>query len=98
MKAELVIRRRVPFGDRDFAELVVWKVPTPVPPSPHGFKYRFAYIVDGARVIGFDNERGKGDHRHEDGRETPYRFTNVDTLVADFLAAVAEWRARHGRA
>jgi len=37
-------------------------VPTPVPPTTHGFKYRLVYIVNGVRVVGFDNERGKGDH------------------------------------
>ncbi|MBH9779255.1 hypothetical protein FE551_18735, partial [Clostridioides difficile] len=61
MNAALVIRRRVVFGDRDFAELVVWRVPLPVPPTDHGFKYRLVYIVQGRRGIGFDNERGKGD-------------------------------------
>ena len=74
MKAALVIRRRVVFGDRDFAEMVVWRVPVGVPPTEHGFKYRLAYIVAGERVVGFDNERGKGDHRHEGGAEHPIRF------------------------
>jgi hypothetical protein len=31
-----------------------------VVPSP----YRLALVVDGERVIGYDNERGKGDHKH----------------------------------
>ncbi|WP_207462713.1 DUF6516 family protein [Azospirillum sp. SYSU D00513] len=98
MKADLVIRRRVVFGSRDFAELVVWKVPEPVPPTTHGFKYRLAYIVEGRRVVGFDNERGKGDHRHLGDGEEPYRFTGVEQLVADFLNAVADWRRDHGKA
>ncbi|MDP4025795.1 DUF6516 family protein [Methylobacterium sp. NEAU 140] len=97
MAAVLVIRRRVVFGDRDFAELVVWRVPKPVPPAKHGFKYRLVYIVDGERVIGFDNERGKGDHRHERGGEAPYRFAGIDRLLDDFVAAVAAWRRDHGR-
>jgi hypothetical protein len=97
MEATLVIRRRVAFGDRDFAEMVVWKVPEPVPPATHGFKYRLAYIVDGRRVVGFDNERGKGDHWHRDGHEEPYPFSGVDDMLADFLKAVAQWRKDHGR-
>lgn len=44
--------------------------------------------VGGVRVVGFDNERGKGDHCHLRGREKPYRFTSVDALVEDFIAAV----------
>ncbi|WP_245985956.1 toxin-antitoxin system TumE family protein [Azospirillum thermophilum] len=98
MGAMLLIRRRVVFGNRDFAELVVWRVPEPVPPSTHGFKYRLVYIVEGRRVVGFDNERGKGDHLHLGDQEQPYAFSDVETLVADFLGAVADWRAENGKA
>ncbi|MCJ2091040.1 DUF6516 family protein [Methylobacterium sp. J-072] len=96
MKAELLIRRRVAFSDRNFAELVVWRVPEPVPPTEHGFKYRLVYVVNGVRVIGFDNERGKGDHRHDQDAEAPYRFAGVDRLLADFVEAVEAWRRDHG--
>jgi hypothetical protein len=98
MKATLLIRRRVVFGDRDFAELVVWQVPRPVPPTVHGFKYRLAYIVDGKRMVGYDNERGKGDHRHQGDHEEPYRFVGVDQLVTDFIDTVTRWRIEHGKA
>jgi len=69
-------------------ELVVWRVPQPVAPSMHDYKYRAVYAVSGVRVVGFDNERGKGDHCHLDGRELPYTFTTVERLVEDFIAAV----------
>ncbi len=97
MNAKLIIRRKVVFGDRDFAEFVVWQVPTPVPPSVHGIKYRLAYIVDGVRVIGFDNERGKGDHRHAGDVEVRYTFETVEKLVSDFNAAIKAWRTAHGK-
>ena len=80
------------------AEMVVWRVPTPVPPSDHGFNYRLVCVVGGKRVLGFDNERGKGDHRHEGDHETPYQFTGVEQLVADFIEAVTQWRLGHGKA
>ncbi len=98
MLARLVIRRRVAFGNRDFAELVVWRVPEPVPPTTHGFKYRLVYIVDGRRVVGCGNERGRGDHRHMEDREEPYHVRDVEQLVADFLEAVTAWRRDHGKA
>jgi hypothetical protein len=69
-------------------ELVVWTVPNPVRPSEHRFKYRLVYVVNGERVVGCDNERGKGDHKHLGGVEVPYRFADVETLVADFMADV----------
>jgi hypothetical protein len=43
--------------------------------------------------LGFDNERGKGDHCHLDGRELPYEFTTVARLVEDFIAAVSARRS-----
>ncbi len=59
-------------------------------PAKHAFKYRAVDVVNGERVVGFDNERGKGDHCHLDGKERPYCFTTVEQLVEDFVAAVAE--------
>ena len=88
MKVELITRFKSVAEDGGVMELVVWRVPRPVPPTDHGYKYRAVYAVDGVRVVGFDNERGKGDHRHLDGRELPYIFTTVDALVNDFIAAV----------
>lgn len=68
--------------------MVVWRVPKPVPPSEHPFKYRLVFVRDGKRVVGYDNERGKGDHKHLGQRELAYRFVDIETLVADFLRDV----------
>lgn len=92
MKAELLIRERVSYPDGDLAEMVVWQVPEPVPPTTHGFKYRFVYVVDGRRVLGYDNERGKGDHRHVGDTEEPFAFVSVDDLVERFVSDVEEYR------
>lgn len=69
-------------------EGVIWKVPGPVLPAQHGYKYRLVYVVNGERVVGYDNERGKGDHRHVGGRETAYRFVDVPSLINDFIKDV----------
>ncbi len=52
-------------------ELVIWRVPTPLRGSAHLFKYRLALIVDDVCVLRYDNEAGKGDHRHIGNREVP---------------------------
>lgn len=88
MQAELITSFKDVTPDGGVIELVVWRVPRPVPPSTHGYKYRAAYVVGGVRVVGFDNERGKGDHCHLGGREMPYAFTTVAQLVEEFIAAV----------
>ena len=88
MKAELIIRERVVFSDQVLVEMVIWRAPEPVPPTTHGFKYRLVYIVDGKRVLGYDNERGKGDHRHLNDCEEPFKFISIDELVDRFVSEV----------
>lgn len=94
MKAVLITDFKNAFDDGSLIQMVVWRVPKPVPPTEHGFKYRLVYVVGGVRVVGFDNERGKGDHCHLDGEEIPYDFTTVDRLIEDFITEVDKRRAR----
>jgi hypothetical protein len=44
------------------------------------------------RLVGYDNEPGKGDHRHIEGKEEQYAFSTVEILMADFLADVRRLR------
>jgi hypothetical protein len=92
MQARLVTRFKNIMPDGGVIELVIWKVPAPVPPTEHGYKYRAVYARNGLRIVGFDNERGKGDHCHLDGQEQPYAFVSVEQLVEDFIAAVTARR------
>jgi len=93
MDAALLFRERIEVtADRSFAELVVWRVLSPVRGSAHGFKYRLAFVVEGACVLRYDNEAGKGDHKHIGEREAPYTFPSPEALMADFWADVASWR------
>ena len=95
MSAELLIDERHVLDVRTFAEIVVWRLPRPVRNSKHPFKYRLALIVDGICVLRYDNEAGKGDHRHVKDKEVSYRFTDPDTLIADFWRDVEKWRRRN---
>lgn len=90
--ATLLLRERFEFDDGAVVEMVVWTVPRPVLGSRHAYKYRLYYGRAGDRIVGYDNERPKGDHRHYREREEPHRFLDVETLVADFLADVAKER------
>jgi hypothetical protein len=64
MKATQLVRTRIAYSSNAFAEVVLWQAPSPLEGSAHAFKYRLAYVVDGACVLRYDNEVGKGDHRH----------------------------------
>jgi len=92
MDAQLITRFKDITSDGAILEVVIWKVPAPVPPTEHGYKYSAVYVVDGVRVVGFDNERGKGDHCHIDGIELAYTFNGIEQLIDDFIAAVAAKR------
>jgi len=97
MEAVALVRRRVVVAPDAFVEVVIWQVSEPVPPSTHLFKYRLAYVVEERCVVRYDNERGKGDHRHAEDSEQAYAFTTPDQLMADFEADVARWNHEHGR-
>ena len=84
-------RRRIVYSTRSFAELVLWRLPTPVRGSAHGFKYRFAYVVDSVCVVRYDNEVGKGDHRHFGASENVYEFSTPERLMVDFQNDIARW-------
>lgn len=94
MKATLLLRERLVISQTAFVELVVWQVSEPVKGSGHRLKYRLALIADRACVLRYDNEAGKGDHRHIGEQEVPYRFVDVETLQRDFWADVEAWRNR----
>lgn len=93
MKATLIYRHRVDFEDGEILEIVVWKLPKPVDGCTHPFKYRLFYGRPGERLVGYDNERPKGDHRHQGAREQAYRFESPEKLIDDFLHEVEERRA-----
>ena len=78
--------------DGAIVEMTIWEVPEPVPGSARRLKYSLFYGYPGRRVVSYDNERGKGDHRHLGDREEPYTFTTVEQLVADFLEDVRKAR------
>ncbi len=90
MKAELLMRERRVLAD-GFIEVVVWSLAEPLSGSTHSLKYRLAYVVRSECVLRYDNEAGKGDHRHVGTKELPYRFVSVDRLIDDFLSDVATW-------
>lgn len=94
MKAELLQRERFDFDDGTLVEMVIWRVPRPVPGGRHSYKYRLFYGRPGKRLVGYDNERPKGDHRHIGSHEELYVFTDIATLVSDFLTDVERWRSK----
>ncbi len=90
--ATLIFQRKRLYDDGAIAEIKLWVVPSAVRGSKHIFKYSLYYGRDGKRLIGYDNEAGKGDHRHYGEREEFYDFTTPEQLMSDFLADVRSLR------
>jgi|SRR3954454_1327041 hypothetical protein len=87
-KARLIIEDSGVLADGARWTIRVWLVPSPVLPSTHRYKYSLYYGYPGERVVGYDNERGKGDHKHLKGEELPYLFVSIERLLDDFAADV----------
>jgi Family of unknown function (DUF6516) len=92
MKAELLLRERHQVASVAFVELRIWRLISPVRGSAHTYKYSLAYVIAGECVLRYDNEVGKGDHKHWGAMEMAYRFTTPAALIADFWRDVDEWR------
>jgi hypothetical protein len=90
-KAKLVLNIRTYFRNDVFSEIFIWSVPVPVRASLHNFKYSLAFVAFDECQLRYDNEAGKGDHRHSGAEEAPYRFESIDRLLADFEADVKGW-------
>ena len=97
MESRLILRERSEQTDGSFFEIVVWRLPEPVPPCAHLFKYRLVWIKGGRRWIGFDNERGKGDHFHRFDREYPYEFVSIEELINDFRQEIEQCQVEISR-
>ncbi len=88
MKAELIYRNKI-IKEGSITEMVIWKLPQKTIDRPHGIKYRL-YHGDktGKCIVRYDNESGKGDHKHLAKKEMPYQFISVEKLMQDFILDV----------
>ena len=91
-KAVLIIDRKLILADGGIIQIRVWRLPHVSRDRPHGLKYSLFYGRHGERIIGYDNETGKGDHRHYRDREESYTFSGLARLIADFERDVRKER------
>ncbi len=94
-KAKLILKQKLVFIDGAIVEQTIWQLPVRTIERAHGLKYSLFYGHNLQRIIGYDNEHGKGDHRHYREREEEYQFTTVEQLMADFTTDVKKERGDH---
>ncbi|SRR3989344_3696540 len=77
--------------ENDIIEINIWGVEKSNE-FPEGIKYRLVYIHKRKRILGYDNERAKGHHRHYYAQEEKYTFIDVEKLIQDFQKSVLNMR------
>ncbi len=95
MKATRIFYDKAALPDGCIVEMTIWQLPQPTLERPHGLKYSLFYGRGGQRIVGYDNERGKGDHKHMLDVETGFKFVSVEKMVADFLADIERVKNEH---
>ena len=70
--ARIIEHRKLVLADGAIIESKIWRLPEPTAERPHGLNYSLYFGRAGKRLVAYDNERGKGDHRHYRDREEPY--------------------------
>ena len=91
MEATLLARAKEVRDDGTIIEVVIWALETPLVPCAHNYKYRLYFGKPGECFVRYDNEPGKGDHRHYGEHESPYRFSTIEALLADFGQDIENW-------
>lgn len=94
MPAKLIIDVKQSYSDGAIVQIRIWQLPRASTERPHGLKYSLFYGRPGERIVGYDNEAGKGDHRHYGHREERYEFISLDRLIGDFQDDVRRERNR----
>lgn len=92
MNAQLIAKAKEVQNDGTIIEIVVWRAVKPIQPCWHPFKYRLYFGSRELCWVRYDNERGKGDHRHIGALQEPYFFESLGKLLTDFQHDVTTWR------
>ncbi len=90
MGGKLIRRDKDTRPDGVVIEIVIWEVDPAVLGSGHSYKYRLYAGRNGKTLVRYDNETGKGDHKHQgdDEREAPFAFVSMQQTLRDFIREV----------
>ena len=95
MKAVRIFYDKTVLPDGAIVQMTIWQLPRSTQERPHGLKFSLFYGGPDGRIVGYDNESGKGDHKHIGEQEIACTFTSIDQLVSDFYTDVMRWRDEH---
>jgi hypothetical protein len=92
MSAKLILDTKTVLADGRIIQRRVWKLPRTTLERPYGLKFSLYCGKDGQTIVRYDNETGKGAHRHEGPQEieSPYAFVSLVQLLTDFDLAITQ--------
>jgi len=91
--SELIFHEKRILSEKELVEMKIWRVPKSED-FPDRVKYSFVYVKNKERILGYDNERGKGHHRHYKNEETKIDFKDPETLLNQFKEEIEELKRR----
>ena len=89
-KAKKIFHEKHINEDGSIIEMKIWALPKSDDERPHGLKYSLYFGKDGQRIVAYDNESGKGDHKHIRNKEMKYKFIDVEKLIEDFISDIKD--------
>lgn len=86
MKARLILDTKTILTDGRIIQRKIWKLPQTAKGRAHALKYRLYCGKNSKTIVRYDNETGKGDHRHVGSEEVEsvYVFVSLVQLLIDF--------------
>lgn len=60
---------------------------------PEGINYRMAYIKNGKRVLGYDNNTSEGHHKHHLETKSNIQFVSLESLFSQFMNEIKKIRS-----
>ena len=86
-KATLILDSKTILEDGRLIQRKIWQLAKPDSSHQHGFKYSLYCGNSGVTIVRYDNETGKGDHKHVGSAEleVAYVYMSLQQLLADFV-------------
>ncbi|MFH1587201.1 MAG: DUF6516 family protein [Candidatus Diapherotrites archaeon] len=89
--ADLLRRNKKQLDKYSFIEYRIYSVPESED-FPDGVKYSMNFVIKEECVLRYDNERGKGHHRHLGEVESKIQFKSINILIKNFFGEVGKIR------
>ena len=89
-KATLILDSKTILEDGRLIQRKIWQLATSDSSHKHGFKYSLYCGNSGVTIVRYDNETGKGDHKHIGSAETEiaYVYKTLQQLLIDFVSDI----------